>query len=51
MKLREPGVFEKSYRAVHKNAKRSVADSIRVIVEVRRAALVAQIKRMQKGGK
>lgn len=50
MKPRKPGVFEKSYRAVHKNAKRNAADAVRVIVEVRRAALVAQIKRMQ-GGK
>jgi hypothetical protein len=49
--MKEPGVFEQSFRKTHAIAKRETRDAVRVIVEIRRAAIVAQIKRMQKGGK
>jgi hypothetical protein len=51
VKMKEPGVFETSYRLFHRLTKRDNKEAVRVIVEIRRAAIVAQIKRMQKGGK
>lgn len=52
VKQKEPGVFEKSYRSVHQRAKRDHYDAVRVILQIRRAALVAQLKFQQrKGGK
>ncbi len=50
VKSREPGLFETSYRKVHQRAKREALLAKEVIISVRRAALVAQIKRQQ-GGK
>ena len=53
VKTTEPGVFEKSFRRVHIAAKYEVRNAVEVIVRIRRAAFVAQFKRMQqsKGGK
>lgn len=48
-KLKELGIFETSYRKVHKRAKREALMSREVIVSLRRAAIVAQFKRMQEG--
>ena len=53
VKPNAPGVFEQSFRRVHIAAKYEVRNAVEVIVQIRRAALVAQFKRMQqsKGGK
>jgi len=49
-KLPEPGPFEKSYREVHVRAKREEKQSIEIIMQIRRASLVAQLKRTQTKG-
>lgn len=49
-KLTEPGLFEKSYREVHRRAKREEKLCIEVIMQIRRASLVAQLKRTQTKG-
>lgn len=51
IKLKETGVFERSFRAVRKRAIKDDKDTIEIILRIRRAALVAQIWRMQKGAK
>ena len=51
VKLNMIGVFETSYRKMHKRAQRETLLSREVIISLRRAALVAKLKREQKGGK
>lgn len=46
--LTKPGPFEQGYRALHTRAKKEEKRSIEVIMQIRRASLVAQLKRQQK---
>jgi hypothetical protein len=48
IKLTETGVFERSFRASRKRIMKEDRDTIELLVRIRRAALVAQIKREQK---
>jgi hypothetical protein len=50
VKRKDPGKFEVSYRLFHRLAKRDSREAARVICIIRRAALIAQLKKAQ-GGK